>query len=68
MTKTTFRHLLDILAEGPDSRNNPGLFMVDFRITLTLCIGAECKAKTNFAAYGQNLETLKKHPSKNPRS
>ena len=31
--------------------------MVDFRITWTLRIGEECKAKTNYAAYGHNLET-----------
>ena len=33
------------------------LTMVDYRITYTLCNSAECKAKTNLAAYGQNLET-----------
>ena len=28
-------------------------FMVDFRITLTLCLGEECKAKTNCALIAQ---------------
>ena len=31
--------------------------MVNLRINWTLYTGEECKAKTNYATYGHNLET-----------
>ena len=58
MTKTTSGHLLDILAEVPDSRNNPGY----------LVFASDLSFRLQMLTFFRNVASMKKHPSKNTRS